>query len=77
MADVICGNCHTHEDPKIVYRGSIFIEVALYLFLCFPGVAYTLWRRATRRYLCRMCDSSDLVLITSERGVKLLGGRPT
>lgn len=55
---VMCG----HEG-RGTYRtkGSILIEIVLWLLFIIPGVIYSIWRVTTRAPVCRACGSDRLV----------------
>jgi hypothetical protein len=63
-----CGCTGTESHTK----GSFLIEVVLWLFLCIPGVIYSIWRLTTRGQVCSACKSDRLVPASSPAGQNLL-----
>jgi hypothetical protein len=70
----ICTTCGTQGDGKTVTRGSIFIELILWVCFLIPGLIYSVWRLTTRRKACRACGSSALVPLDSPVGRKMADG---
>ena len=48
-----CVTCGTTGRPKRVTRGSLLIELVLWLCFIVPGLIYSLWRLSTRHTACR------------------------
>lgn len=69
---LICTACGARAGTRSATRGSILIEILLWLALLIPGLIYSLWRLTTRRQVCRACGSPDLIPIASPRGRQLL-----
>ena len=68
----ICPNCGSIGKPKNVTRGSIFIEIVLWLAFLIPGLIYSIWRLTTRHKACQKCLASNPIPLDSPRGRKLL-----
>ena len=66
----ICPSCGT-QGSRSETRGSIFIEIILWLCFIIPGLIYSLWRLTTRHKVCRACGSSVIPLF-SPRGQQML-----
>lgn len=60
-AERYCKTCGTVATSKTSIKGSIFIEIVLWLCLIIPGLIYSLWRGTTRHQTCPACGSADLV----------------
>jgi hypothetical protein len=71
MAQLICSSCGTVGTPKTVTKGSILIELFLWLCFLLPGFIYSLWRLTTKHKACRACGASSLVPLDSPMGKKL------
>lgn len=56
-----CMQCGTDGPPETVTRGSIGIEIVLWLCFIVPGLIYSLWRLTTRHQACATCGSDNLV----------------
>ncbi len=70
--DKICLNCGTIGKPKFHTKGSIFLEVILWIMFIVPGVIYSLWRHGSRQWVCRECKSPGIVSLKSPKGRQLL-----
>lgn len=56
-----CTSCG-HEGPTDQKtKGSIWIEIILWLCFLVPGVIYSIWRHTTRTMVCKSCGASTLV----------------
>jgi hypothetical protein len=65
---LICGTCGTIGKPRTETRGSIFIEIILWLCFLVPGLIYSIWRLTTRRPVCRECRGHQLMPLTTPAG---------
>ena len=63
-----CGCTGTESHTK----GSFLIELVLWLFMCVPGLIYSIWRLTTRGQVCSACKSDRLVPANSPTGQNLL-----
>lgn len=68
----VCPNCGHKGKPKKVTRGSILMELILWLALLIPGIIYSTWRLTTRYWACPKCGAANMVPLDSPRGKKLL-----
>ena len=71
MAQLICSSCGTKGSAKNETRGSIFIEIILWICFIIPGVIYSIWRLTTKAKVCRSCNSKELISVNSPRGKEL------
>lgn len=69
---MVCTACGHHGPSVATTRGSIWIEIVLWLFLIVPGLIYSLWRLSTRRPACASCGATTLVPGDSPVGRKLI-----
>ena len=69
----VCTNCETADYPKRHTRGSIVIEIVLWLSFIVPGVVYSLWRLTTKTKICKHCRSPQLVPFDSPAGRRITG----
>lgn len=67
----ICASCGYLGAPKRITKGSIIIELILWLCLLIPGIIYSVWRLTTRYDACPKCGSASLVPPDSPIGAKL------
>ena len=69
---MVCGRCGHRGETRSVTRGSILIEIVLWLAFLVPGLIYSIWRLTTRQQACSACGAAELVPETSPRGRELL-----
>lgn len=67
----ICPSCGVRSYPSTKTRGSIFIEIILWLCLIIPGVIYSIWRLTTRHKACPACGQGGVIPVETPRGRKL------
>ena len=71
MSQIICSNCGTIGTPKTITKGSIMIEIVLWIFSIVPGIIYSIWRLTTRAKACRSCGAENMLPLNSPMGKKL------
>lgn len=69
----LCTRCLAEGQPKKVTKGSLAIEIILWLAFFVPGLVYSIWRLTTRYEACRSCGSGELIPRNSPRAQQLLG----
>ncbi|MBX6334375.1 YqaE/Pmp3 family membrane protein [Candidatus Saccharibacteria bacterium] len=67
----ICPNCGYMGQAKKVTKGSILIEIVLWLCFLIPGLIYSIWRLTSKHLACPQCGAQNLVPLDSPRGRKL------
>ena len=72
LGSMVCPACGTRGFPQIKTRGSLGIEIVLWLCLIVPGLIYSLWRLTTRYDACPACQQPGMIPVESPRGKKLL-----
>lgn len=55
MSQIKCPNCQYVGKPKTFTKGSILVEIVLWLCFIVPGLIYSLWRLSTRYDGCPNC----------------------
>jgi hypothetical protein len=70
--EIVCTACGTRGWGKTVTKGSIFIELFLWLCLLVPGLIYSIWRLTSRHKACEACGNTSIVPVDSPIGKKLL-----
>lgn len=70
--NMICSRCGTQARSKTHTRGSILIEILLWLLFIIPGLIYSIWRLTTRGKVCAVCGAAELVPVNSPAGKELL-----
>ena len=71
MSKMICQDCGTTGVPKKVTKGSIWIEIILWLCFLIPGLIYSIWRLTTRYDACPKCKSKSIIPTDSPKGKEL------
>ena len=69
---MICKTCGSRSGTENVIKGSILIEIILWLFFLVPGLIYSIWRLASKHKTCKNCGSVVLVPVDSPIGQKLI-----
>jgi hypothetical protein len=65
---IICGNCGSiSQEPKSGNRGSLILEILLWLFFILPGIIYTIWRRRGKP-CCPKCGSENIMPLNTPGG---------
>lgn len=60
-----CMTCGGEGQPRSAVKGSILIEIVLWLCFIVPGLIYSLWRMNSRAGVCAACGSTTLVPVDS------------
>lgn len=60
-----CKTCGTTGPTTTRTRGSIWIEIVLWLCFIVPGLIYSLWRLTTKQQVCGACESTEIVPVDS------------
>jgi ribosomal protein L37E len=68
----ICTACGYMGEPKKVVKGSFLLELFLWLLFLLPGLAYSVWRLATKHKACAKCGSPNVVPTNSPIGAELV-----
>jgi hypothetical protein len=69
---IICASCGTvSAAPRPAMRGSLILEIFLWLFFIFPGVFYSFWRRKGKES-CPNCNSENIMPVNSPGGQETL-----
>ena len=68
----VCLDCHSIGQPIITVRGSLWLEVFLWILGGFPGILYSLWRLTTRSQVCPRCGKPSMIPADTPRGKELL-----
>lgn len=64
-----CMTCGTEAIPANNSKGSIGLEIILWILFIIPGVIYGVWRRSSDNPSCAACGSKTLVPIESPAAV--------
>lgn len=68
----ICTQCGRQGKPALITKGSIFIEIVLWLMFLLPGLIYSIWRHASRVKGCPDCKTPTMIKTDSPIGKQLL-----
>jgi hypothetical protein len=68
----ICKACGHMGKLVRKTRGNLLIEIVLWICFIVPGLIYTIWRCSTRYDVCKGCNATELVLVDSPVGQKLV-----
>lgn len=66
-----CASCGHLGRTRHQTRGSLAIEVILWLMFVVPGLIYTIWRHSTRTLVCHACGSINVIPPGSPMAVKM------
>lgn len=69
---MVCATCGHHGPTRQRTRGSMAIELVLWLAFILPGLLYSLWRLSTRRQVCAACGAETLIPPDSPMARRLL-----
>jgi len=68
----VCPNCGHVGYPKTRVKGSILIELILWIMFIIPGVIYSIWRLTTKAKVCPMCAASCMIPASTPKGRELV-----
>ena len=68
-----CTSCGARSYGKSLTKGSIFIELVLWLCFLLPGLIYSIWRLSSRQQVCTVCEAPGLIPINSPKARRELG----
>jgi hypothetical protein len=69
--EMYCVNCGTRGRPKTITKGSIIIEVFLWLMFLLPGLIYSIWRHASRYKGCPKCKAPNMIPLDSPKAQQM------
>jgi hypothetical protein len=69
---MVCVTCGHHGPTKSHTKGSMLLEIVLWLLLIVPGLIYSIWRVSSRSKVCAACGGPTLVPADTPAGRKLL-----
>lgn len=68
----VCRSCGTRGGGKSQVKGSLGIEIVLWLCFIIPGLIYSLWRLGSKHKACATCGSKELIPVNSPMGQKII-----
>lgn len=69
---MVCTTCGHHGPTKLQAKGSLGLELVLWLCFILPGLLYSLWRVSSKRQVCAECGADQLVPEKSPVGRRLM-----
>ena len=69
---LICTQCGHVGKPKRIAKGSLGVEIVLWLCFLIPGLIYSVWRSSSYHPACAKCESTDMIPVDSPRAKKIL-----
>ncbi len=71
--ETYCQVCGSVGKPKKFTPGSLLLEIVLWLLIIVPGVIYSFWRLSSRRAVCSVCRSPNIIPATSPNALRAIG----
>jgi hypothetical protein len=68
---LVCTNCYEFTLGTTITKGSIAIEIVLWLCFLIPGIIYSIWRLTTRHKACHRCGGG-IIPADSPRGLEIV-----
>lgn len=68
---MICPACGSQGWPVNKVKGSIGIEIILWLCFIVPGLIYSIWRMASKYDACPVCQQAGMIPLSSPKGTLL------
>ena len=68
----VCMECGCQRDPINAKRGLLVVEIFMWCLYIFPGVIYSVWRRARKQQVCSNCRNPSVALTSSTRAMKMM-----
>ena len=68
----VCTVCNYVGIPKRDAKGSIGVEIVLWIFFIIPGLIYSIWRMSNKTLVCPKCKNDKMIPVTSPLGQKLV-----
>jgi len=66
-----CISCRHVGRPKTYTKGSLGMEIVLWLLFIFPGIIYSVWRLTSRYNGCEKCKGASLIPLDTPEGKKI------
>ncbi|HEU5070434.1 MAG TPA: DUF4339 domain-containing protein [Verrucomicrobiae bacterium] len=67
----ICQECGTIGHTTTRTKGSLGLEILLWLFFFVPGLFYSIWRRSSQEEVCDRC-AGKMIPVDTPRGQMLM-----
>jgi hypothetical protein len=70
---MVCPTCGTRGEPKTITRGSLGMEIILWICFIVPGLIYSMWRLTTKQKGCPSCGAPGMIGVNTPMGKTLIG----
>lgn len=70
--EMLCPSCGTKGKPRKKAKGSILIELVLWICFIIPGLIYSLWRMTSTQKVCPSCKQPGMIPLDSPIAQKIL-----
>lgn len=71
-AEKLCTNCHFIGKPRKITKGSLLIEILLWIMFIFPGLIYSIWRLTSKISACPQCQAPNMIPLESQMAQRIL-----
>lgn len=72
MSEIVCTSCGYVGEPRAITKGSVWIEVVLWLCFLVPGLIYSIWRLSSRHDGCQSCGLLTIIPADSPMAKKFM-----
>ncbi len=70
--EIVCTSCGYVGEPATITKGTMSVEIILWLCFLVPGLIYSVWRVSSRHDGCPTCGQTALIPRTSPMAQKFL-----
>jgi hypothetical protein len=68
----VCTTCGYIGGSTTITKGSLIIEIFLWLCFLFPGIIYSIWRLTSKYAACPKCKGPSMIPMDSPVAKKIL-----
>ena len=72
MSKIVCTSCGYVGHAARITKGSLGVEVLLWIVFLVPGLIYSIWRLTSRYDGCPKCKQTTIIPLDSPMGKKFL-----
>lgn len=69
---LVCSQCGYVGKSEGAIKGSIGVEIVLWLCFIIPGLIYSVWRSSSRHNVCPKCKSPSLIPMDTPKAQKIM-----
>jgi uncharacterized membrane protein YqaE (UPF0057 family) len=70
--ELVCPSCGYVGSQRSYTKGSIWVELFLWLCLAIPGLIYSIWRLSSKYKGCPKCKNPGMIPADSPVGKKII-----